>query len=200
MPFEGLGSMHPRTAALLLLAVLAARASAETKFAVDPEAGNNTFSAVFDAAVGERITAVSSGVACTLRVDEEQLTGQASCQVALGSIRVDNDDTKSDHFRQWATNKQVEPKKCVLRLEVPHLKLEGPVEAMTPVPFETEGTFTICGRPRDDKGAETISGTILHLPPGSYRDACTIRIRAKIEGFNRERYQVGPRWTDGWLA
>src|SRR5262249_29036107 len=43
-------------------------------------------------------------------------------------------------------------------------------------------------------------GTILLLPPGSYRDVRTLRIRAKIEGFNRERYQVGPRWTDGWLA
>ena len=68
------------------------------------------------------------------------------------------------------------------------------------MPFEAEGTFTICGRPRDDKGPEKISGTILYLPPGSYRDVRTLRIRAKIEGFNRERYQIGPRWTDGWLA
>src|SRR5436309_3353868 len=136
---------------------------------------------IFNAAIGERITAVSSGVGCTLRVDEAQLTGQASCAVLLSSIRVDNDDTKSDHFRQWATNKKVDPKKCAFKLEVPHLKLEGPVEAMKPVPFEAEGTFTICGRPRDDKGAETISGTILYLPPGSYRDVRTLRIRAKIE-------------------
>ena len=34
-------------------------ARAGTAFAVDPEAGNNTFMAVFDAAIGERITAVN---------------------------------------------------------------------------------------------------------------------------------------------
>ncbi|TMA75463.1 MAG: hypothetical protein E6J77_23500 [Deltaproteobacteria bacterium] len=194
--------MHLRVTLLLLARVLSGSTQAlgETRFAVDPEAGNNTFSAVFDAAIGERITAVSSGVGCTLRVDEAQLSGQASCAVPLSSIRVDNDDTKSDHFRQWATNKKVDPRKCTFKLEVPHLKLEGPVEAMKPVPFEAEGTFTICGRPRDDKGPEKISGTILYLPPGSYRDVRTLRIRAKIEGFNRERYQIGPRWTDGWLA
>jgi hypothetical protein len=191
-----------RTTSLLLALVLtpSAAALAETKFAVDPEAGNNAFSAVFDAAIGERITAVSSAIACTLHVDEEQLTGQASCSVPLTSIRVDNDDTKSDHFRQWATNKKVEPKKCALKLELPRLKVAGPVEGMKPVPFDTEGTFTVCGRPRDDKGAEKISGTILYLPAGSYKDVRTLRIRAKIEGFNRERYQIGPKWTDGWLA
>src|SRR5438445_559758 len=90
---DELVSMHPRTAALLLLAVLAARASAETKFAVDPEAGNNTFTAVFaDAAESPR------------------------------------------------TSRR--------RHEVPR----------------------------------------------------TIRSRARIEGFDRERYRIGPRWTDGWLA
>jgi len=189
-------------ARIIALAVVlsAVPAVADTRFTVDPEAGNNTFTAVFDAAIGERITAVSSAVSCTLDVDEEKLEGKASCSVPLTSIKVDNDDTKSDHFRQWATNKKVDPKKCALKLEVPRLKLEGPVEPMKPVPFETEGTFTMCGRARDDKGVESISGTILLLPPGSYRDVRTLRIRAKIEGFNRERYQVGPRWTDGWLA
>jgi hypothetical protein len=65
---------------------------------------------------------------------------------------------------------------------------------------ETEGTFTICGRPRDDKGAEKISGTIIYLPAGSYKDVRTLRIRGKIEDFNRERYHIGPKWTDSWLA
>jgi hypothetical protein len=32
--------------------------------------------------------------------------------VPLTCIRVDNDDTKSDRFQQWATNKNVDPKKC----------------------------------------------------------------------------------------
>ena len=103
-------------------------ARAETKFAVDPEAANDTFSAVFDAAIGERITAVSSAVGCTLSVDEAKLQGKATCSVPLTSIRVDNDDTKSDHFRQWATNKKVDPKKCLFRLEVPRLKLDPTVE------------------------------------------------------------------------
>jgi hypothetical protein len=41
----------------------------ETRFVVDPEVGNNAFTAVFDSAIGERITAVSSAVGCTLTVD-----------------------------------------------------------------------------------------------------------------------------------
>jgi len=193
--------LRNRTSLLLALGLSASTtALGETKFTVDPEASNNTFSAVFDAAIGERITAVASEVGCSLRVDEQKLTGQATCSVPLTSIRVDNDDTKSDHFRQWATNKNVEPKKCLFELEVPGLKLDTPVEPMKPVPFETEGTFTICGRSRDDKGTEKISGTIIYLPAGSYKDVRTLRIRGKIEGFNRERYQIGPKWTAGWLA
>ena len=64
-----------RLAALLVcMFVLGApTAQASARFAVDPEAGNNTFTAVFDAAIGERITAVSSAVACTLIVDEAKL-------------------------------------------------------------------------------------------------------------------------------
>src|SRR5439155_24540826 len=101
--------MHSRAAALSLAVTLVGSSAAlgDTRFAVDPEAGNNTFNAVFDAAVGERITAVSSAVGCTLTVDQATLEGKASCSVPLASIRVDNDETKSDHFRQWATNKQV---------------------------------------------------------------------------------------------
>jgi hypothetical protein len=184
----------------LALVLFASAAWAGTAFKVDPDAGNNTFSAVFDAAIGERITAVSSGIGCTLRVDERQLTGDAACAVPLTAIRVDNDDVKSEHFRQWATNRQVDPEKCVFELEVSGLKLSAPVEPMQPVPFETEGTFSICGRRRDDRGRERITGTIVYLPAGSYKDVRTLRIRAKIEGFNRERYQVGPKWTAGWLA
>ena len=131
----------------------------------------------------------------------------------LTSIRVDNDDVKSEHFRQWATNKTVDPRKCVFTLELPAVKLAQPVEPMKPVEFETEGTFTICGRPRDDQGAEKIRVTILYLPSEKYDAAATprpgrrahkhprtIRIRARIEGFDRERYRIGPRWTAGWLA
>jgi hypothetical protein len=34
-------------------------------------------------------------------VDEAKLEGKASRSVPLTSIRVDNDDVKSEHFRQW---------------------------------------------------------------------------------------------------
>src|SRR5438034_11835586 len=127
--------MRLRAATLSLSLTLAGSSAtlADTKFAVDPEAGNNTFTAVFDAAVGERITAVSSAVACTLAVDEAKLEGKASCSVPLTSIRVDNDDVKSEHFRQWATNKTVDPRKCVFTLELPAVKLAQPVEPMKPV-------------------------------------------------------------------
>jgi len=189
---------------LALLSIVAVgiptAARSETTLTVDPKAGNNAMSAVFDAAIGERITAVSSSVGCTVTVDENQLVGHAVCAVPLTSIRVDNDDTKSDHFRQWATNKKMEPRKCELKLDVPSLKLPAPVEPMKPVAFETNGTFTICGRPRDDKGPEAIRGTIVYLPAGAYNDSRTLRIRAKIEGFDRERYRVGPAFTEGWLA
>jgi len=195
--------MHLRVTLLLLARVLSGSTQAlgETRFAVDPEAGNNTFSAVFDAAIGERITAVSSASGATLRVDEAQLSGQASCAVPLSSIRVDNDDTKSDHFRQWATNKKVDPRKCTFKLEVPHLKLEGPVEAMKPVPFEAEGTFTICGRPRDDKGPEKISGrssTSRRAATGTYaRSASARRSRGSTASATRS-VPAGP--MGGWRA
>src|SRR5215831_6864876 len=92
--------------------LLAKQAAADTAFTVDPERGNSAFTAVFDATVGERITALSSQVACTLDVDEAKLSGRARCSVPLTSIRVDNDDTKSEHFAQWATNKKVAPGRC----------------------------------------------------------------------------------------
>ena len=182
------------------LAAASAGARAETKFAVDPEAGNNAFTAVFDSAIGERITAVSSAVGCTLTVGEEKLEGRATCSVPLASVRVDNDDTKTGHFGEWATNKKMEPAECTFELEVPAVKLPPPVEPKTPVSFSTEGTFTICGRARDDKRPERIQGTVIYLPPGTYGAKRTLRIRARIEGFDRERYGVSPKNTSGWLA
>jgi len=173
---------------------------AETKFTVDPEVGNNTFTAVFDAAIGERITAVSSAVGCTLTVDEAKLEGRARCSVPLTSVRVDNDDTKSEHFGQWATNKKMDPAKCTFDLDVPAVKLPPPVEPKKPVPFTTEGTFTICGRPHADRRPERIQGTVIYLPAGTYGPRRTLRIRARIEGFDREKYGVSPKNTAGWLA
>jgi hypothetical protein len=185
-----------RLAAIALLLAAASVALGETVFTVDPEAGNNTFSAVFDAALGERITAVSAGVGCTLHVDEAARTGRATCSVPLTAIRVDNDDTKSEHFRQWATNGKGDARQCTIELTVYRVAIADPVEPMTAVPFSTEGTLTICGRRRDDRGGEKIGGTLTLLS----RDVRTLRIRARIEAFDRDRYHVGPKWTPGWLA
>ena len=187
---------------LALLAALGSPASAagETRFVVDPEVGNNAFTAVFDSAIGERITAVSSAVGCTLAVDEAKLEGHGHCSVPLSAIRIDNDDTKTDHFGQWATNKKMEPAQCRFSLEVPAVKLPPPIEPKTPVAFTTEGTFTICGRPREDHRPERIQGTVIYLPPGTYGSKRTLRIRARIEQFDREKYGVTPKNTPGWLA
>ena len=185
---------------LVAAMALAAPVYADTTFTVDPEVGNNAFTAVFDAAIGERITAVSSAVGCTLTVDETKLEGRATCSVPLSSIRVDNDETKTEHFGQWATNKQSEPSKCTFDLEVPKVTLPPPVEEKKPVAFTTEGTFTLCGRTRDDKRPERITGTVIYLPAGSYGSKRTLRIRAHIEQFDREKYGVSPKNTPGWLA
>ncbi len=174
--------------------------AASSTFVVDPTLGNSSFTAVFDAALGERITAVSSAIDCTLTVDEAALEGRATCSVPLPSIRVDNEDTKSEHFAEWATNKKTEPATCEFRLEISRVKLAPPVDAKAPAPFTTEGKFTICGRERDDGGTERISGTVVHLPAGAYGPERTLRIRARIEEFDRERYGVSPKATAGWLA
>jgi hypothetical protein len=190
------------TATLGLLAALgrAGSATGETRLIVDPDVGNNAFTAVFDSTIGERITAVSSAVGCTLTVDEEKLEGHATCSVPLTSIRVDNDDTKTEHIGQWATNKKMEPAQCTFSLDVPAVKLPPPVEPKKPVAFTTEGAFTICGRPRDDHRSERIQGTVIYLPPGAYGSKRTLRIRARIEQFDREKYGVTPKNTPGWLA
>jgi hypothetical protein len=192
----------PRAVALAiaLVPVAPAVASADTSLHVDPNLGNSAFTAVFDAALGERITALSSAIDCTLEVDEGALTGRARCSVPLTSIRVDNDDTKSEHFAEWATNKKLDPKACRFELDVPRVKLPPPVEPKKPIPFTTEGKFTLCERARDDGGSERITGTIVYLPAGAYGEKRTLRIRARIEGFDRERYGVSPKNTSGWLA
>jgi len=167
---------------------------------VDPDAGNNTFSAVFDAALGERIMAVSSAVGCTIVADEGKLEGHAMCSVSLTSIIVDSDETKTDHFRQWATNKKIDPKKCTFDLDLPHVQLPSPFVEKQPMIFTTEGTFSICGRKRDNDQPEKIQGTIIPLPAGSLGEGRAFRIRAKVEGFDLEQYGISPKNTAGWLA
>ena len=173
--------------------------STAEELTVDPEAGNNTLTAVFDAKLGERITAVSSAVACKLSLDAEG-AATGSCTVPLTSIRVDNEDTKTEHFQQWVTNKKVEPKTCALEARINSARLKGPLVAEQSVGFSGEVTFFACGRPARDGRKESIKGTAILFPPGSYGAAKTIRIRAHIEKFNRDRYNIGPKYTDGWLA
>jgi hypothetical protein len=183
-------------AALLLLAPAAARA--ET-FEVNPDAGNSTFSAVFDAKLGERINAVSSAVGCQLAYEEKTGLASGTCSVPVESIRVDNDDTKSDHFRQWATNKKSEPARCRLETVFTSVKI-GKLAAGTPTAFSAEIPFTVCGRARAGGGKEKVTGTALLLEPGTYGDKKTIKLRATIAAFDRDAYQIGPKYTDGWLA
>jgi len=182
--------------ALLGLPVLASARTLTT----NPDAGNNVMSAVFDAAIGERITAVSSAVDCTLDVDEHAQVGSATCHVPLSSVVVDNEPTKTEHFKQWATNKKGPAESCSFDLVVDEFEVEGRVEPKMPVEFETTGTFTICGRKREGGGKEKITGTLIHLPPGTYGSNEMLRVRARIEDFDREAYGITPAATPGWLA
>jgi hypothetical protein len=189
-----------RSATLAALVALAAAAAARAdELTVDPEAGNNSLSATFDARLGERITAVSSAVGCTVRWDERTGLASGRCQVPLESIRVDNDDTKSDHFRQWATNKKSAPAACKLEAVFDGVRL-GKLAPEQPSRFQAEIPFTVCGRPRAGGGKERVAGTALLFPPGAYGASKTIRIRATVAGFDRDAYQIGPRYTEGWLA
>jgi len=188
-----------RTVALLVLIVAAPAATRAKDLTVNPEAGNNGFSAVFDAALGERINAVSSAVGCDLAYDEKAGVASGGCSVPLSSIRIDNDDTKSDHFRQWATNKKSDPAACKLEAVFDGVKV-GPLAPEKPVPFAAEIPFTVCGRARADGGTEKVTGTALLFPPGTYGEKETIRIRATIASFDRDAYRIGPKYTEGWLA
>jgi hypothetical protein len=169
------------------------------EFTVNPEAGNSGFSAIFDAALGERISAVSSAVGCTVSFEEKTGLAAGRCQVPLASITVDNDATKSEHFRDWATNKKSEPKDCTIEAVFSGVKL-GALVAEKPVAFSAEVPFTVCGRARANGAREKLTGTALLFPPGAYGDKKTIRIRATIAEFDRDAYRIGPAYTDGWLA
>ena len=188
------------TAVLAALALAQSGWAGEATFSVDPDAGNNTFNAVFDAALGERITAVSSMIECSIIANEEKHEGRAKCSVPLTSIKVDSDDIKTEHFQQWATNKKSDPEQCTFELEAPKVKLPTTLQEKQSVAFSTEGTFTICGRKREGGQPEKIQGTIVLLPAGSLGEGKAYRIRAKVEGFNREQYGISPKATAGWLA
>jgi hypothetical protein len=192
---------HPmnRTAAMLSLLLAAPGPALAEDFTVNPQAGNSGFSAVFDAALGERINAVSSAVGCEVTLDEKTGLASGRCQVPLTTITVDNDATKSEHFHDWATNKKTDPKACTLEAVFGGVKL-GPLAPEKPATFAAEIPFTVCGRARADGGKEQLTGTALLFPPGAYGDKKTIRIRASIAGFDRDAYRIGPGYTEGWLA
>jgi hypothetical protein len=162
----------------------------------------SNFTAVFDAPLGERINAISSAVELRPSPATPRLgTAGGHCSVPLESIMVDGDDTeKSEHFQQWATNKKVEPDKCTFDITLSPVKLASALKPKEGVPFTATGTFKICGRSKDSGGAEAISGTAMLFPKGSYGSTQTLRIRAKIVGFDRESYGISPKATAGWLA
>src|SRR2546422_8049957 len=78
---------HLRAGLMLFAAFMGVEhTAAATEFAVDPEVGNNAFTAVFDSQIGERITAVSSAVGCTLTVDEAKREGRAASLILTGDV------------------------------------------------------------------------------------------------------------------
>jgi hypothetical protein len=179
----------------LVLAAGAAFADPEPLRVVADE-GNSTFSAVFDAPLGERINAVSSAVGCELTLDDKANTGSGSCKVALTTIMVDNEPTKTEHFQQWSTNKKGEPKDCTFEAKFANVKLAGPLTKEKPVAFTADAPFTLCGRAREDGKPEKVTGVVVLLSDSPR----AMRIKAHVDGFNREAYHIGPKWTDGWLA
>ena len=167
---------------------------------VDPDAGNSIFSAVFDAPLGERINAVSSRVLCDLTYDSNDATVSGTCSVPLVSIIVDNQPTKTEHFRQWATHKKLDPKTCALEARLSRVKLDPPLTPDTVSKFAAEMPFTVCGRQRRDGKRERVEGTAMLVSSTAAGRANAVRIRAQIEKFDREAYEIGPGFTEGWLA
>jgi hypothetical protein len=167
---------------------------------VDPGAGRNNFTAVFDAPLGERITAESSAVECAVTFDDRASTFAGVCSVPLPSVTVDSDATKTDHFQQWITNKKTEPRDCRLEARFEEVKLASPLVAGTPSRFSADIPFTVCGRRRVDGGMEHVEGSVLLLTADADVPTPTLRVRAQIDGFSRDRYHIGPAYTEGWLA
>ena len=159
---------------------------AATALHVDPDA---KFNATFDAPLGERINAVSSAVGCDLTYDDKAGLASGACSVPLTSIMVDNEPTKTEHFQQWATNKKVDPKECKLEAKFDGLKV-GTLSDK-PAQFQGEVPFTICGK---SAKPEHLTGNAMQLADGR------VRIRARVAKFNRDKYKIGPKYTEGWLS
>ncbi len=185
--------------AVLLAALALATPAVAEDFKTDPEAGNNVFTAVFDAKLGERITAQSSAVACSIAYDEKAGTASGTCSVPLTSVKVDNEDTKTEHFQQWVTNKKSEPKDCRFEAKFANVKV-GKLTPEQPASFTAQIPFTVCGRGPVDGRKEQVNGTALLFPPGAYGEKKTIRIRVTIPSFDRDAYHIGPKYIEGWFA
>jgi hypothetical protein len=153
---------------------------------VDGEAGNNTLNGVFDAPPGERITAVSSAVHCDIQIGPDGRNLSGRCSVSLTSITVDADPTKTEHFRQWATNRKADPARCMLEAQLEEIAVSLPQASGESIPFQAEVPFTVCGRAREDGGRERVSGTVVRLDDRFYR------VRARVEHFHREAYRSAP--------
>lgn len=184
-------------AAWMLFAVKG-QAAGSDMFRVDPDMGNSSLRASFDAPFGELIHAVTSKVGCDLKIDVNTGTYAGRCAFPLTSLMVDGDATKTDHLYQWATNKKTDPMTCEFILDVQGVA--GKLVAKTPVAFKNQGTLTICGKNHESGKKETITGSFLWLPDGSYGKGDVVRIRAEIADFDREAYRVGPKHTAGWLS
>ena len=187
------------TVASLLALVLASSLAYAEKLVVDSKAGNNTFTAVFHAPLGERITAVSSSIGCDATYDDKKGTISGTCRVPLLTIDVDGNSTKSEHFQQWATNNSTKPKKCDFEATFTDVAV-GTLALDKPAEFTAEIPFTVCGRARTDGGKESVKGTALLLSPATAGEGTTVKVRATVEKFNRESYKIGPQFTSGWLA
>ena len=183
----------------LFIGILTSEATGETLH-VDPDVGNSNFSAVFDAPLGERINAVSSRVLCDLTYDSESATASGKCSVPLISIVVDSQPVKTEHFQQWATHKKSDPKNCALEANLSGLKLDPPLNANAVSKFAAEIPFTVCGRQRRDGKREHLEGTATLVSSTAAGQGRTVRVRAQIEKFDRDAYEIGPGFTEGWLA
>lgn len=159
-----------------------------------------TMSVVFDSALGERITAASSDLTCRIDINLKKGESSGDCVIPLKSISVDGHAQKSEHFYDWATNKKSDPEQCQIKFAWEQARAAGPIFENQPATFSVLGKFTVCGRARDDQGKETVTGNLFLFPPGVRIETQALRIKAKVEGFNRERYGIGPKFTEGWVA
>ena len=188
--------------ALALACCLLPATSFAKTYTVEAGSGNSNMTAVFDAPLGERITAISSQLTCSIEVADDKQTISGKCSIPLTTIMVDNEDVKTAHFQLWATNRKGKPESCKLELDFGSVKLDSKVRARTPTEFSFNGRFKVCGRSHSQGVSERISGQIILFPEGTYREGSPelLRVRARIRDFSRNAYQVGPEWTGGLLA